>query len=83
MSLRYVEPDLTTHRASLNVLQENLDRRVIARIHRSTIVNIDSIVTPESPSHGEFNVTLKSRTRARVSRTYGASAIGCLACDIA
>lgn len=58
------------HRASLNELQESLDPRVFVRIHRSAIVNVNSIVRLESLSHGEFDVILKNQARARVSRTY-------------
>jgi two-component system LytT family response regulator len=61
------------HRASLNELQDSLDPRMFMRIHRSTIVNVNSIVRLESLSHGEFDVILKNRKRTRVSRTYRAA----------
>jgi two-component system LytT family response regulator len=60
------------HRAALGELAENLDPRQFVRIHRSAIVNIDSIVSFEPVSHGEFNISLKNGGHARVSRTYRA-----------
>jgi two-component system, LytTR family, response regulator len=47
---------------------ESLSR--LLRIHRSVIVNIDSIVQLEPLSHGEFELLLKDGSHARVSRTY-------------
>jgi two-component system LytT family response regulator len=60
------------HRAALSELVENLDPRQFVRVHRSAIVNIDSIVRLESASHGEFNLILKNGGHTRVSRTYRA-----------
>jgi two-component system LytT family response regulator len=58
------------YRASLNDLTEKLDPMRFIRIHRSAIVNLESIVQLEPASHGEFEVVLKNGSRARVSRTY-------------
>jgi two-component system LytT family response regulator len=58
------------YRASLSELTENLDPRQFVRVHRSAIVNVDSIVRLESLSHGEFEVVLRDGARSRVSRTY-------------
>jgi two-component system LytT family response regulator len=58
------------YRASLTDLAQSLDPNRFLRIHRSVIVNIESIVQLESISHGEFEVLLKDRSRPRVSRTY-------------
>jgi two-component system LytT family response regulator len=60
------------YRASLNDLAERLDPLRFVRVHRSAIVNIDSIVQLEPVSHGEFDVVLKDGSRARISRTYRA-----------
>jgi two-component system LytT family response regulator len=60
------------HRAPLNELAESLDPMRFIRVHRSAIVNIDSILHLEPISHGEFEVVLKNRERSRVSRTYRA-----------
>ena len=60
------------YRASLNDLTEKLDPMRFIRIHRSAMVNLESIVQLEPASHGEFEVVLRNGSRARVSRTYRA-----------
>ena len=58
------------YRAALNELVERLDPMRFVRVHRSAIVNIESILQLEPISHGEFEVVLKNGSRSRVSRTY-------------
>jgi two-component system LytT family response regulator len=58
------------YRAALNELAERLDPVHFVRIHRSAIVNIESILRLEPISHGEFEVILKDGSRSRISRTY-------------
>jgi two-component system LytT family response regulator len=58
------------YRTSLQELSERLDARRFVRVHRSAIVNIESIVRLEPISHGEFDVLLKNGARTRVSRSY-------------
>jgi two-component system, LytTR family, response regulator len=58
------------YRAALNDLAEKLDPRRFVRVHRSALVNIESIVQLEPMSHGEFEAVIKNGSRARVSRTY-------------
>jgi two-component system LytT family response regulator len=60
------------YRATLHELAERLDPRRFVRIHRSAIVNIESILQLEPVSHGEFDVVLKNGARTRVSRGYRA-----------
>ena len=60
------------YRAALNDLADKLDPRRFVRIHRSALVNIESIVQLEPMSHGEFEAVIKNGSRARVSRTYRA-----------
>jgi two-component system LytT family response regulator len=60
------------YRASLQDLAEKLDPGRFARVHRSAIVNIESVLHLEPISHGEFEAVLKNGSRARVSRTYRA-----------
>ena len=60
------------YRAALNDLAARLDPMRFVRVHRSALVNIDSIVQLDPISHGEFEVVLKHGSRARVSRTYRA-----------
>ena len=58
------------YRCALTELASQLDPRRFIRVHRSSIVNIDSIVQLEPVSHGEFEIILKDGHRSRVSRTY-------------
>ena len=58
------------YRSALNELAERLDPVRFVRIHRSAIVNIESILRMEPISHGEFEVILKDGSRSRISRTY-------------
>jgi len=60
------------YRASLNDLADKLDPARFVRVHRSAIVNIESILQLEAISHGEFEVVLKHGARSRISRTYRA-----------
>ncbi len=58
------------YRAVMNELAERLDPVRFVRVHRSAIVNIESILRLEPISHGDFEVILKDGARSRVSRTY-------------
>jgi two-component system LytT family response regulator len=58
------------YRAALNELAERLDPVRFVRVHRSAIVNIESILRLEPISHGEFEMVLKDGSRSRISRTY-------------
>jgi two-component system LytT family response regulator len=60
------------YRSSLTDLAERLDPAKFIRIHRSAMVNIESIMELESTSHGEFDVVLKNGERTRISRNYRA-----------
>jgi two-component system LytT family response regulator len=60
------------YRSSLADLAERLDPARFIRVHRSTMVNIESIHQLEPISHGEFDVVLKSGARTRISRSYRA-----------
>lgn len=58
------------HRRSLASLLLKLDPRRFVRVHRSAVVNLESILQLEPLSHGEFEATTKRGGRLRVSRTY-------------
>lgn len=58
------------YRASLNDLAGRLDPMRFVRVHRSAIVNIESILHLEPIAHGEFEIVLKDGSRPRVSRTF-------------
>ena len=60
------------YRAALTQLAASLDPDRFIRVHRSAIINIDSIVQLHAISHGEFDVVLKDGSVTRVSRTYRA-----------
>lgn len=60
------------YRAALNDLAGRLDPRRFVRVHRSALINLESIVLLEALSHGEFEALLKNGARVRVSRTYRA-----------
>lgn len=58
------------YRAALSDLAGKLDPIRFIRVHRSAIVNIESILRLDPISHGEFEVILKDGSRPRISRTY-------------
>jgi two-component system, LytTR family, response regulator len=58
------------YRTALHELAEKLDPVRFVRVHRSAIVNIESILRLEPISHGEFEVILKDGSRSRISRAY-------------
>ena len=60
------------YRAALHELAGRLDPMRFIRVHRSSIVNLDSILELQPISHGEFALVLKDGHRLRVSRTYRA-----------
>jgi two-component system LytT family response regulator len=62
----------TTHvlRQPLSALQAKLDPRRFARIHRSTVVNIDRVRALEPWSAGDYAVLLHDGRTLTLSRTY-------------
>ena len=68
----YIGDKALLYRAPIHLLADKLDPAHFVRIHRSAIVNIESIVRLEPISHGEFDVVLKHGGRTKVSRTYRA-----------
>ncbi|HWW70853.1 MAG TPA: LytTR family DNA-binding domain-containing protein [Duganella sp.] len=66
----YIGGKATLYRAPIHLLADKLDPADFVRIHRSAIVNLESILHLESISHGEFEVVLKHGGRAKVSRTF-------------
>ena len=68
----YIDGKALLYRAPIHLLADKLDPAHFVRIHRSAIVNIESIVRLEPISHGEFDVVLKHGGRTKVSRTYRA-----------
>ena len=59
-------------RETLKVFEQRLDPSRFLRVHRSAIVNLDSIQRLEPWFHGEYVVTLRDGTKLTSSRTYSA-----------
>ena len=57
-------------RMTMNELERRLDPARFARVHRSTIVQIDRIRTIAPAWHGDFDLTLKDGTLLRLTRNY-------------
>jgi two-component system, LytTR family, response regulator len=57
-------------RGRLQELEARLDPRRFARIHRSTIVNLDRVRELHPWSHGDYEVVMVDGTRLRLSRRY-------------
>jgi two-component system LytT family response regulator len=57
-------------RETMSALETRLDPKVFARIHRSTIVNVDRIRELNHIFHGDYSVLLKDGTRLTLSRGY-------------
>jgi two-component system LytT family response regulator len=65
-------------RRSLSELDQELDRAIFCRIHRSTIVNLDRVRGLELNEDGEYAVVLDNGTRLRLSRRYRKQLQSCL-----
>jgi two-component system LytT family response regulator len=57
-------------RGTLKLLSERLDPAMFARIHRTTIVNLDRVSRLEPWSHGDYRVHLVSGKELTLSRRY-------------
>ena len=57
-------------RETMNSLEQRLDPEMFARIHRSTIVNLDRVKELRSWFHGEYLVILNNGTELNLSRSY-------------
>jgi two-component system LytT family response regulator len=57
-------------RMAISALSDELDRHYFARIHRSTIVNLDRVREIHPHSHGDCEVILQDGTLLRLSRSY-------------
>jgi two-component system, LytTR family, response regulator len=60
-------------RAPLSSLEERLDPAAFRRIHRSTIVNVDSIRELRPMFHGGYEVILRDGTELKLSERFRAS----------
>ena len=57
-------------RETMNAIERRLDAKQFLRIHRSTIVNVQSIVEFRPAFNGSFLVLMKDQTRLHSSRGY-------------
>lgn len=67
-----------TVRGPLSTLASHLTPTRFSRIHRSTVVNLESVQEVQHWFHGELVVVLKDQTRLRVGRTYREAFLGAL-----
>ena len=58
------------HRAALSELETQLDPRQFIRVHRTALVNIESVVSLSRCSHSEFDLLLRDGSHIKVSRLY-------------
>jgi two-component system LytT family response regulator len=57
-------------RRSMTELEQDLDRNLFCRIHRSTIVNLDRVEGLKLDQDGDYEVFLANGVRLRLSRGY-------------
>jgi two-component system LytT family response regulator len=62
----------TTHRmrSTMNELERKLDPRQFVRIHRCTIINLESLRDFRPLPHGDYSVSLVNSTQVTMSRNY-------------
>ena len=63
-------------RATMAELERRLDPEQFARIHRTTIVNIERVQDISPDWHGDFDVRLRNGTMLRLSRSYRERLLG-------
>ncbi len=66
----HVGSEAHLHRETMNSLEEKLDPEQFARIHRSTIINLERIREIQPFFNGEHVVILKDNTKLTLSRRY-------------
>ncbi|MBI1742562.1 LytTR family transcriptional regulator [Candidatus Acetothermia bacterium] len=65
-------PEVYRLREKLSMLEQRLDQRNFARIHRSMIVNLNRVKELQPWFHGEYHVHLNDGTKLTLSRRYKA-----------
>ena len=61
------------HHETLKSMQSRLDPQKFLRIHRSTIINLDAVVSYKSRLNGDYDVLLMNQQETRLSRNYAAA----------
>ncbi len=58
------------HTHTLKSISEQLDIKVFVRVHKSTVVNIEKVVSFKSRFNGDYDLLLKNGDEIRLSRTF-------------
>ncbi|WP_343522257.1 LytTR family DNA-binding domain-containing protein [Pedobacter sp.] len=58
------------HSETLKSVSEKLDQDKFIRVHKSTIINIDKMVSYRSRLNGDYDIAMEDGTMVRLSRTY-------------
>ncbi len=58
------------HTETLKSISKKLDKNHFIRIHKSTIVNLDKIVSYKSRLNGDYDILLSNQQQLRLSRNY-------------
>ncbi len=74
----HVGSDTHLLRETMNSIEGRLDGEKFARIHRSTIVNLDRVKELRPWFHGEYVVVLREGTELTLSRSYRDKVLGVL-----
>ncbi len=61
------------HTETLKSISTQLDNKIFVRVHKSTIVNLDKVVSLKSRLNGDYDIFLKNDVELRLSRTYVAN----------
>jgi two-component system LytT family response regulator len=72
----HTEGDVYLIRETMSRIEGRLDPAVFARIHRSSIVNIDFIKEIQPWTHGDYVVILKDGTKLNLSRRFSERLLG-------
>ena len=66
----HVGRDCFLLRDTIAAMERTLEPLSFARIHRSSIVNLDSVVELRSVDNGDYKVLLRTGAELRLSRSY-------------
>lgn len=58
------------HTETLKSISAQLDNDRFVRVHKSSIVNLDKVISFKSSLNGDYEILLKNNTAIRLSRTY-------------
>ena len=61
------------HTETLKSISTQLDNKTFVRVHKSTIVNLDKVISLKSRLNGDYDIFLKNGVELRLSRTYVAN----------